>query len=183
MKFRLSHAPYVANKIALDLAHCDFVDVLEGLELVAKIAQKHLEENIIKENEIDEEAREVVEQNLDEIEFMNANEQMLFWQIKKHLCEERGFALEWEERYNTLSQEILDSLLKEELIDFTTAQNRVKNTIFKSLNGYSKIHSQIQDLVENRIANYKRRIIVGSEEYDLIFDKMYEEELQKKGFL
>lgn len=183
MRFNLSHTPYVANKIALDLVNCDFVEVLEGVELVSKIAQKHLDENIIQEKEIDEEAKEVVEENMDEIEFVNANENTLFWKIKKHICEERGFVIEWEERYNILAQEILDNLLKEELIDFSTAQNRVKNTIFRSLNSFSKIHTQVREVVEKRIANYKRKIIVGSEEYDLMFDKIYQEELQRRGLL
>ena len=55
--------------------------------------------------------------------------------------------------------------------------------IFKAINGYSKIYNEIEEIVQERIANYKRKILFGSEEYDLIFSKLYQEELQKKGFL
>jgi hypothetical protein len=34
-----------------------------------------------------------------------------------------------------------------------------------------------------KIKNYKRKLIPGTEDYDLIFKRLYEEELIKKGLL
>ena len=114
---------------------------------------------------------------------MQADEYQLFWKVKKHLAEELGFELAWEDRYNNLSHQILNALLEEDLIDFSVSETRVKNIIFKSIDSYAKAYDEIRDTITERISNYKRKIVFGSEEYDLIFDKLYQEELRKKGFL
>ena len=49
MKLRLPHAPYIGNKIALDLSNCGFVNVLHGIEPISKIEQKFIEEDIKEE--------------------------------------------------------------------------------------------------------------------------------------
>ena len=86
-------------------------------------------------------------------------------------------------RYNNLAHQILNALFEEDLIDSDTSETRIVNVIFKAINSYTKIYNEIEEIVQERIANYKRKIVFGSEEYDLIFDKLYQDELKKKGFL
>lgn len=183
MKFKVSHAPYIGNKIAIDLANSSFVTVLYGLDGVAKIASDLLAENIQEEFKIEEKAKEIVEENIDEIEFMQADEHQLFWKVKRHIADEHNFELNFEDRYNNLSHRIMQSLLNEDLIDFDVPDIKVKNVIFKAINSYAKAYSEIEDSIYEKISNYKRKIVFGSEEFDLIFDKLYQEELKKKGFL
>ncbi|MBX7491053.1 DUF507 family protein [Helicobacter turcicus] len=183
MKFKLAHAPYIGNKIALDLSNCGFVSILHGLESIAQVAEKYISQDTQEEMRIEEKARDLLEENLDEIEFMQADEHQLFWRIKKKLAENENFILNFEDRYNNLAHKILNELFEEDLIDSATSETRIVNVIFKAINSYSKVYSEIEDVVQERIANYKRKIIFGSEEYDLIFDKLYQEELKKKGFL
>ena len=183
MKLRLPHAPYIGNKIALDLSTCGFVSLLHGIEGISKIAQNFIEADIKEEIKIEEKAREILEENLDEIEFMQADEHQLFWKIKHKLAENEGFILNWEDRYNHLAHKILDELYEEDLIEYSTSETRVKNVIFKAIDGYVKIYNEIENIVNEKINNYKRKIVFGSEEYDLIFDRLYQEELKKKGFL
>ena len=40
---------------------------------------------------------------------------------------------------------------------------------------------KIEDIVIEKIEGYKRTLIPGTEEYDMVFEKLYEEELRKKG--
>lgn len=183
MKFKPAHAPYIGNKIALDLSTCGFVTILHGLDGISKVAQESIKENLQEEAKIEEKAREILEENLDEIEFMQADEHQLFWKIKQKLADNENFILNFEERYNHLSHRILNELFEEDLIDSSTSETRIVNVIFKAINGYVKIYNEIEDIVQERISNYKRKIIFGSEEYDLIFDKLYQEELKRKGFL
>ena len=171
MKFKLAHAPYIGNKIALDLSTCGFVSILHGLENITKVAQQIIAQDIEEEARIEEKARDLLEENLDEIEFM------------QKLAEQENFILNFEDRYNNLAHRILNALFEEDCIDSATSETRIVNVIFKAINGYAKIYNSIEDIVQERIANYKRKIIFGSEEYELIFDKLYQEELQKKGFL
>ena len=64
MKLRLPHAPYIGNKIALDLSTCGFVNLLHGIEGISKIAQNFIEADIKEEIKIEEKAREILEENL-----------------------------------------------------------------------------------------------------------------------
>ena len=74
MKLRLPHAPYIGNKIALDLSNCGFVNVLHGIEPISKIAQKFIEEDIKEEMRIEEKAREILEEKIEDIGFETVKE-------------------------------------------------------------------------------------------------------------
>ena len=48
---------------------------------------------------------------------------------------------------------------------------------------YLENFQSIEDDVAEKISNYKRKVVPGSEEYDLIFEKLYEEELKRRGMM
>ena len=183
MRLRLPHAPYVANKIAIDLANSGFVTLTKGVEPVAKAAQEVLEEDLKKEKALEEHVKEIIEENEDEIEYMLADPKQLFWLIKKKLAPEYGVILNFEDRFNHLAHKILDKLYEEDLIRYNVPENKVKNIIFNAIVGYIKTFEEIEDIVLERISHYKRKLIPGSEEFELVFQKMYEEELKKRGML
>lgn len=181
MRIKQKHISFIARKIAIELVNCEFVEVEQGLEPLAKIAEEFLQKDIESELALDEKARELLEKNLEEIEFMRVDERELFWRIKRKLANERGFLLSWDERYGDLSHRIMNALLEAELIDFSVSEIRVKNVIFRAIDSFAKSFNEISGVVEERIKNYKRKIPYGSEEWDLIFEKMFAEELQKRG--
>ncbi len=183
MRLRLPHAPYVANKIALDLAQSKYVTLTSGVEPIAKIAQNLIEKNIHEEMAIEEKVKNILEENLEEIEFMRLDERQLFWMAKKKVAEEEDFILNWDDRYNSLSHAMLDHLIQDDLIDFDVSENIIRNIIFKGIDGYMKSFEEIEDVVIEKIGHYKRKLIQGTEEYELVFQKLYEEELKRKGFL
>lgn len=179
----MPHAPYVANKISIDLANSPMVVLTKGMEPVREIAQRLIEDNIKKERALEEKVEDVLEENIDEIEFVNADERQLFWMIKKKMADEFGVILNYEDRYNDLAHTILDEIYDSYLVEFNANENQVKNVIYKSIEGYIKSFEAIEDVVLEKINSYKREIIPGSEEFNLIFERLYEEELAKKGFL
>ena len=181
MRIRLPHAPYIANKIAIDLFNTGFVKILKGTDIVSDVAKNLLEVEIKKEEALEERIEEILEQNEEEIEFMQVDRRSMFWMIKKKIANDYDFILSFEERFNQLSHEILDTLLGQDLIHFTISENRVKNSIFGSILSYLKSYEEIEDKVVEKIDNYKRRLVVGSEEYDIVFEKLYQEELKKMG--
>lgn len=182
MRLRLPHAPYIASKIALDLVNCEYVDVEGEISTLKKIAQELLEADIKNEMHLEEKVHTILEANEDEIEFMRLDQRQLFRMAKKRVADEMGFLLNWEDRYNDLAHRTMDAMLKEEVIDFSVSENRVKNIIFKAIDGYLKSFEEIEDVVLEKIEHYKRKLIPGTEEYDLVFQRLYEEELVKRGF-
>jgi len=183
MRLRMPHAPYIANKISLDLANSKMVVLTKGREPVREIAQRLIEENIKKEKALDEKVETILEENIDEIEFVNADERQLFWMIKKKMADEFDVILNYEDRYNDLAHTILDEIYDSYLIEYSVNENQVKNIIYKSIDSYIKSFEEIEDIVLEKISNYKRKIIPGSEEFNLIFERLYEEELGRRGFL
>ena len=55
---------------------------------------------------------------------------------------------------------------------------------FYSIYNYGNVlYESIEDIVADRLENYKKKVIPGTDEYDLIFEKLYEEELSKRGMI
>ncbi|ANV98477.1 competence protein [Helicobacter enhydrae] len=183
MRIKLQHAPYVANKVALDIFNSQVIEQKSPIEQIQKVVFGVLEKNIKEEMSIDEKARVLLDQNLEEIEFMRADERQLFWLIKKQIAEEANFPINWDDRYSKLSHEILQQLIHQKLITFSLSDNVIKNLIFKAIDSYAKIYEEAENIVFEKLKNYKRKLVAGSDEYELVFNKLYEEELRKKGYL
>jgi len=152
-----------------------------GLEPVAHEAQKIFEESVKKEHELEERVNQMLNENEDNIEEMLADERQLFFLIKKKLAPEYGVILSYEDRYSDLAHKILDALYEEDLINYDVTENRIKNIIYNAITGYIASNDEIEDAVMEKIRSYKRRIIPGTEEFDIIHEKLYNEELQRRG--
>jgi len=181
MKVRLPHAPYIANKIAIDMLNSGFIKLLQGLEPIAEISRNILEEDIKKEIALEERVDDILDDNDDEIEFRQVDRRSMFWLIKKKLAKEYDVTLSYEDRFSDVSHKILDAAWKNNLLDYSVSENRVKNVIYMAIENYLENFEGIEDAVADQIDNYKRKLIPGSAEYDLVFEKLYEEELKRRG--
>jgi len=181
MKISLKTIPHIANKVAIDLNKSGVVTMTKGLESVAQEAQKVLEENVKQEMALEEKVDEICEDNEEEIEFMLADERQLFFMIKKKLAPEYGVILNYEERYSDISHKILDELYEEDLIHFDVTENRIKNIIYNAITSFIADTAEIEDAVMDKIRSYKRKFIPGTDEFDILHEKLYREELMKRG--
>jgi len=181
MKISLKTIPHIANKIAIELNKSGVVTMTRGLEAVAHEAQKVLEENVKQEMVLEEKVNEICEANEEEIEFMLADERQLFFMIKKKLAPEYGVILNYEERYSDISHKILDELYEEDLIHFEVSENRIKNIIYNAITSFIADSSEIDDAVMDKIRSYKRKFIPGTDEFEILYEKLYREELTKRG--
>ncbi len=180
---KLSHKsiPHIANKIAIELNKSGVVSMTKGLEAVMSEAQKILADSINKEMDLEEKVHEICEANEEEIEFMLADERQLFFMIKKKLAPEFDVILNYEERYSDISHKILDELYEEDLIHFDVTENRIKNIIYNAITAFIADSSEIEDSVMNKIHSYKRKFIPGTDEFEILYEKLYREELTKRG--
>ncbi|MEE3776952.1 DUF507 family protein [Campylobacter sp. CX2-4080-23] len=183
MRIKLPHAPYIARKIAIDLLNSGFIKFKSGTEPIAAVAKDILCVDINKERALEERVKELLDQNENEIDFMQVDRKSMFWLIKKKLAKDFGVMLAYDDRYSSLSHEILQKLWKDDLIDYEVSENRVKNLIYNAIESYLKQYEAIEDSVIDCLENYKKKVIPGTDEYDLIFEKLYEEELRKRGMI
>jgi hypothetical protein len=181
MKMSLKIIPHISNKISIDLAKSGAVTLTKGLEPVAHEAQKVLQENVEKELTLEEKVNEYLDENEEEIEFMLADERQLFFMIKKKLAPQFDVILDYEERFSDVAHKILDELYEEDLIHFDVNENRVKNIIFNAITSFLADTSEIEDAVMDKIRSYKRKFIPGTDEFEILHEKLYREELMKRG--
>ncbi|MBL0687502.1 MAG: DUF507 family protein [Sulfurospirillum sp.] len=183
MKIRLPHAPYIANKIAIDLLNSGLVALQSGLEPIIKVAQELIEKDINKEMSLEERVAEILDENEDDMEFMRIDRRNMFWLIKKKLALEYSVVLSYEDRYSDLAHKIMEKIWKDGLVEYRVAENRIKNIIYTAMENYISSFEDVEEEVAQKITRYKRKLIPGSPEYDLVFERLYEEELRKKGLL
>lgn len=183
MRIKLPHTPYIAHKIAIDLLNSKLVTLSKGIEPLAALAKEILDADLNKEKALEERANELLLENENEMEFMQVDRKSMFWLVKKKLAKDYGVILAYEDRFNNIAHLVLEAAWKNSLIDYSVSENRVKNIIYGSIENYIKTYEKLEDIVIAKIDNYKRKLIPGTEEYDIVFEKLYEEELRKKGML
>ena len=181
MKISLKTIPHISNKIAIDLNKSGVVTMTRGLEAVAHEAEKILIENVKLEMALEEKVDEICDANEEEIEFNLVDERQLFFMIKKKLAPEFGVILNYEDRYSDIAHKILDELYEEDLIHFDVTENRIKNIIYSAITSFIAESSEIQDAVMDKIRSYKKRYIPGTDEFDILYEKLYREEMTKRG--
>ena len=181
MKISLKSIPHISNKISIDLNKSGVVTMTKGLEAVAHEAEKILIESVHQEMALEEKAHEICDENEEEIEFQLVDERQLFFMIKKKLAPEFGVILNYEERYSDIAHKILDELYEEDLIHFDVTENRIKNIIYNAITSFMADTSEIEDAVMDKIRSYKRKFIPGTDEFDILHEKLFREELLKRG--
>lgn len=180
MRVKLSHTQYIARKIALKLVNTDFIQVLTDVEDLKNIAMMVIEEDIKNEMKLDTKVNQLIEDyegdGLSEVDYGQ-----VFWQIKKKFAKEFDVIIEKDDRYNELSHKILDEYWQRESIDYKVTENKVRNVIYEAIDEFLKNFDKVEDAVQKRLSNYKRKLIPGTEDYELIYQKTYEDELRKRG--
>jgi len=181
MKIGPLHAQFIAQKIAIDMQRSNLVKMTQGLDSIAQAAQVLIEADIHKERELEEAVRELLEENEEQIDYYLADEKQLFWMMKKKLAPKYEMILDHEERYSNLAHLIHLALYDEDLINYDVTENKIKNVIHNSIDDYFKQRGSIEDAVGEKINHYKRKLIPGSEEYDMVYAKLLDEELSARG--
>ena len=183
MKLKKQHSSYIARKITKDLINTDFVEIRKEKALITKVCEDILNQDIQKEISLDNAVDDLLDEQSSEIEAYRADYKQLFWMTKKRMANEFGVNLNYEDRFSNIAHKIMDFLYEEDFIHFTVNDIQVKNVISTSINNFIKGYDEADTLAYEKIKTYKRKLIPGTDDYDLVFNKLYEEELIKKGLL
>lgn len=183
MRLKPNQTRYVATKIGIDLANAPFVRLPKGKDAVVEACKNIIDENLKQEHVLDMKVKEIMEENLDQIEFQHADERQLFFMIKKKMAPEFGVIVNYDDRYNDLSHKILDELYENYLAEYEVNENQVKNIIFKSFRTFADAFDEIDDIVYKKIQKMSRELTPGSQDYELVYERLYQEELIRRGML
>ena len=183
MRLKKQHAQYISRKITKDLVNCDFIEIRKDKDSITAEIERIIIEDIAKEGKLDEHIADLLDNQEDDIEFYGADYRQLFWMTKKRLANEFGVIVNFEDRFSDISHQVMDFLYEEDFIHFEVSDNQVKNVIFNAVDAFMKGFDEADTLAYEKIKTYKRKLIPGTEDYDIIFNRLYEEELIKKGLI
>jgi hypothetical protein len=83
------------------------------------------------------------------------------------------------EKILRLSHLILDRLNHDEDVEFFTEPQELRQEIVKLISDEMKADEAIDALVRRKIESQKRTIVEGSDEWDVLYRKYYEEEVAR----
>ena len=86
------------------------------------------------------------------------------------------------EKVNHISKVIVNDLEKRDDFDYKTELNEVRLEITHVMNEYLKIEDRADESARKVCASYSRKLREGTDEWDVLYNKHYEEHLSKHGF-
>ncbi len=181
MKVTLAQIPHIANRVATELARSGLVTMTQGMDPIVAEAQKVLEQSVKQEAALEARVKEIVNENEDEIDFYQADDRQLFFMIKKKLAPEYGVILSYEERFSDLAHKILNAIYEEDLINYDVSENRLKNIIYDGITAFIADNDEIERAVNEKMRSFQKQLIPGTDEYELRYEKLYREELNRRG--
>jgi hypothetical protein len=84
------------------------------------------------------------------------------------------------EKINHLSQILMRELQKFPGVTLQAPTNTIRLEIVRAFNEALKLEAAIDAAVRRTLTSYSRQIVEGSREWDVMYQKLYEEELAKR---
>lgn len=80
-----------------------------------------------------------------------------------------------------ISHRIIDLLVTLPDVDFVEDRDTIRQEIVNILTALLKVEEQVDSEVRAKIASQKKEILEGSEEWDILYRKYYQEGLKRLG--
>ena len=80
-----------------------------------------------------------------------------------------------------ISHNIIDHLVSSDDVDFVEDRDTIRQEIVQILQGLLKEEERVDTEVRKKISSQKKEIPEGSEEWDVLYRKYYQEELKRMG--
>ena len=85
------------------------------------------------------------------------------------------------EKINQLSHLIIQGLLDTEGVSFLQPDNDVRLEVVRVITQEMMVDDQLDQKVREKLDSYSRPILEGSREWEVMYRKLYEEELNRLG--
>lgn len=85
-----------------------------------------------------------------------------------------------EDRQSHLCHLVIDSIWNDDLVDYTDDDKAIR-AAKKAMNKFVAEFTDIDTKVRQTITSLKRGVVDGSPEWDVLYAKYFEQEMQKRG--
>lgn len=86
-----------------------------------------------------------------------------------------------EEKISHLSHVLLKELISRSLVELKDEEGKVRRQIKQSLVSFLRISEDIDTAVRKKLQSFSRKITEGSQEWEVLYRKFYNEESARKG--
>jgi uncharacterized protein len=86
------------------------------------------------------------------------------------------------DKVNKVAHVVSDVLAEMDEVDFVEDRNTIRLEVRKVLEELLNQEERIDQAARQKIENQKRTILEGSQEWDILYRKYYNEEVKKLGF-
>jgi hypothetical protein len=84
-----------------------------------------------------------------------------------------------EDRVSHIAHKIIEKLWRDDLADFPE-EARALNVVKESIAAYFSAAEEVDQAVRKKLASYSQAKVPGSREWDILYQKFYREELDKR---
>ena len=86
------------------------------------------------------------------------------------------------DKVNKVAHVVTDALAETDDLDFIEDRNTIRLEVRKILEDLLNQEEKIDQAARHKIENQKRTILEGSQEWDILYRKYYNDEVRKLGF-
>ena len=172
----------IVDKIVKELAENRYIEA-DDIQAFRQSIFQIITDAIEEEKAIEEEAEKLVEAHMhlldeEEIRFRTA-----VLKVKQKLAEERNIHLNPEERMNQIAHRIRKYIETDDTVEIFEHPNKIRRKVFEILKQLVKEEKEIDREVRQRIKSYSKKIIEGTPEWRILYNRIYEDALKKRGLL
>ncbi len=191
MAFPKEYLGYFVSELVERLQKSGKVKIAERTA-AAEAVQRVLQEDFDKEDRLNQEVRQYLEQYQERIRRDAISYQDMYKLVKRELQKqhkitivnrpEPGEGKLSRDKVIELSHPLAKALaaLKPQ-VEFAEEPNEVRLEIFRQMQALLREERQMDQAVREKIRSQKREIVEGSAEWDILFRRYYSEELRKLG--
>ena len=85
------------------------------------------------------------------------------------------------DKINVLARAATDAIAEMDSVEFVEDRNSIRQKIRELLEGYLKEEAKIDQAARQKIESQRRTILEGTQEWDILYRKYYNEEVKKLG--
>ncbi len=170
----------IANAIVDQLSEDKIIEA-EDPELFKKKVIAVFKKAEEEEKILDEKAKEILKKRLDLLDETNLDYRTAFRAVKAKLAEEMRININRRERMNQVANMIRDLIMEDDSVEIYEDPPIIRRRVAEILRQAVKEEEEIEKTVRDKIRSYSKNILEGTPEWNILYKKIYEDELKQRG--
>ncbi|RLJ69998.1 hypothetical protein BCF55_0259 [Hydrogenivirga caldilitoris] len=130
---------------------------------------------------LDEKTKEILKEKMNLLEETDLDYRTAFKAVKAKLAEEMKINVNRRERMNQIANMIRDLIMADDTVEIYEDPPVIRKKVSEVLKDAIKEEEEIERAVRAKIREYSRNILEGTPEWNILYKRIYEDELKQRG--